>query len=273
MCKIIEKTGFIAIALTLIASTMFAKSEIKTSAELRKEFYEKIPTAQNHSTIDKTIQDLANRLFSSNKIYEANVKDVSITSFVDLHQFNKTTHFGRTIAEGFFDELFVRGFNVSDFRGQETISINKQGEYFLTRDIDLLDKQLDDGHVLVGTYTVFEDKVLINARIMDSSTGKILASARANYITDDCRALDNCKKPRKIQILPVGYKKRDIKKDYASISINKRISPKKQHFIGMKPLNSPTSDMKSSDDSNINIHQEEQIVNTKTQYPLINLIK
>ena len=150
-----------------------------------------IPTAQAHQTIDKTIQDLANRLFSSSKISKEAINDIAITSFVDLHQFDKTTHFGRTLSEGFFDELFIRGFHVSDFRGQGTLSINKEGEYFLTRDVKLLNKDVQSDYVLVGTYTIFENKVLINARIMDNQNGRILASARANYITNDCNVLQS----------------------------------------------------------------------------------
>lgn len=214
-----------------------------------------IPTAKAHQTIDKTIQDLANRLFSSSKISKEAVNDIAITSFVDLHQFDKTTHFGRTLSEGFFDELFIRGFNVSDFRGQGTLSINKEGEYFLTRDVKLLNKDVQSDYVLVGTYTSFENKILINARIMDNQNGRILASARANYITDDCKVLQNCKKPRVINIVSDNYKKNNSRENISAV--DKKEIRLKQHFITKQPM-----------------EQEEVMeVKTKTQFPLVNLIK
>jgi TolB-like protein len=213
-----------------------------------------IPTAQAHQTIDKTIQDLANRLFSSSRISKEAINDIAITSFVDLHQFDKTTHFGRTLSEGFFDELFIRGFNVSDFRGQGTLSINKEGEYFLTRDVKLLNKDVQSDYILVGTYTIFENKILINARIMDNQNGRILASARANYITNDCKVLLNCKKPRIINIVSEEYKKNNSREN-VSVVDNKEMSIK-QHFVKKQPI------------------EEEVIeVKTKTPFPLVNLIK
>ena len=161
---------------------------------------------QTHKTLNKTIVDLADRLFSSSRIRNTNMSDIAITSFVDLDQFNKTTHFGRTISESFFDELFVRGFNVTDFRGQNSLSVNANGEYFITRNVEKLSKNIMNQYVLVGTYSKFEDSISINARIMDNSNGRIVASARSYYHSTDCKILENCieKKPRKLAIVTDG---------------------------------------------------------------------
>jgi len=156
----------------------------------------------NHQ-LDNVITELANKLFVYNKLSGDN-EEIAITSFVDLDKLNKTTHFGRTLSEAFFDELFTRGFNVSDFRAQDTLSINANGEYFLTRDIRLLNKDVTSAYILVGTYSFFEGKVLINARILDNQSGKVLASARSNYLSSDCSLLENCKKPRIIRITTDG---------------------------------------------------------------------
>ena len=161
---------------------------------------------ETHKTLNKTIVDLADRLFSSSRIRNTNMSDIAITSFVDLDKFNKTTHFGRTISESFFDELFVRGFNVTDFRGQNSLSVNANGEYFITRDVEKLNKNIMNQYILVGTYSKFEDSISINARIMDNSNGRIVASARSYYHSTDCKILENCveKKPRKLAIVTDG---------------------------------------------------------------------
>lgn len=194
-----------------------------------------------HAELNKVITELADKLFIYNKL-SGSEEEIAITSFVDLHQFEKTTHFGRTISEAFFDELFTRGFNVSDFRGQETLSINENGEYFLTRDIKLLNKDIVSGYILVGTYSLFEDKVYINVRILDNLSGKVVASARSNYITNDCNVVGNCKKPRVINIVKHGEKPKPkevyAKVDNSSIHhhlVQKKLIQKKILLFKQKP--------------------------------------
>jgi TolB-like protein len=235
------------LAFFMLGSTLLGKDNSTQNSKLLK--------GQPHGILDQAITELADELLMYNKINGIN-EEIAITSFVDLHQLNKTTHFGRTLSEAFFDELFTRGFNVTDFRGQETISVNREGEYFLTRDIKLLDKDVISAYILVGTYSYFENKIQINARIIDNMSGKVLASARSNYMTDDCRVLENCKKPRHIQIVKHDSKKIKIQKDYAKVDNNEM--SKKQFFIRKQEL---------PQDNN------EEIVITKTPYPLVNLIK
>jgi TolB-like protein len=163
--------------------------------------YNKLNTVSRHNSLNETISDLAQRLLNSSRVDQRYLEDIAITSFVDLHKFTKTTKFGRNVSESFFDELFTRGFNVSEFRGQDNLSVNAQGEYFLTRDINLLHKEVKNKYILVGTYSKFEDSILISARIINNTTGRVVASARSYYNTDDCHLLENCPKPRRINII------------------------------------------------------------------------
>ncbi len=157
-------------------------------------------SATTSNSLNTTIEDLAQKLLKSSRIPNIELEDIAITSFVDLHQFQKTTNFGRVISESFFDVLFTRGFNISEFRGQDNLTINANGEYFLTRDIKKLNKDVSNKYVLVGTYSKFEKKILISTRIINNTSGKIVAAARSYYNTNDCTVLNTCKKPRKINI-------------------------------------------------------------------------
>ena len=213
-----------------------------------------IPTAKKHTEIDKAIQDLANRLFSSSRLKKEKVDDIALTSFVNLHNFDTTSHFGRTLSEAFFDEMYIRGFAVSDFRGQETITINDNGEYLLTRNIKKLNKDIQSDHALVGTYSVFEEKVLINVRIVDLMSGKIVASARANYVTVNCRVLNTCAKPRKIMIVSGDSNKHDIKKaKNKTYAMYPAAKPMRQYYVKRE--------------------EKPMIAHTKTKEPLVNLTK
>lgn len=123
---------------------------------------------------------------------------IALTTFVDLHKFDKTTYFGRKISESFFNELHIRGFKVIDLRGTKTIRVNNDGEFYITREINHLDKKkIETSFTLVGTYSSFGNGVMMNARIIDNETGDIIASART--IVDDvpCKVYEGCK-PKKV---------------------------------------------------------------------------
>lgn len=201
---------------TMFTQTLFAYTDTDTEyANIQSERVDQYNTNQKYynsnnynsqGSLNSTIVDLANKLLNSNKIRKIALNDLAITSFVDLHQLNKTTHFGRVLSESMFDELFVRGFDVTDFRGQSTLSVNANGEYYITRDIDRLRDNIENRFILVGTYTKFEQEIMINARILDNMNGRVVASARTYYYTDDCSILENCQptQVRKIKITTDG---------------------------------------------------------------------
>ncbi len=155
----------------------------------------------SNGELDDRIVELADNLLASSKLTKENMGNIAITSFVDLHKLSNTSAFGRTLGETFFNELFIRGFEVADFRGQNALTINTTGEFFITRDAKLINKNIENTYVLVGTYSLIDNKLLINARIMDNITGKVVASAKTYYNTNDCKLLNNCIKPRTIRIV------------------------------------------------------------------------
>jgi TolB-like protein len=157
-------------------------------------------TIDYNNDIDVKINELADSLLASSRINKEQIENIAITAFVNLHNLDETSYFGRTLSEAFFNELFVRGFDVIDFRGKGTLSINNTGEFFITRNIRKISKQIKNKYVLVGTYSVIEKSILINVRIMDNMTGELAATAKTYLTTNDCRLLDNCPKPRVISI-------------------------------------------------------------------------
>jgi len=156
--------------------------------------------------LSSTIVNIAEQLQKSSRLANEPSGTIAITSFVDLNKFSKTTPFGRILAESMFNELFIRGFNVADFRGKEAITITKNGEFYITRDVGKLKDEVPNTYVLVGTYSKIDDKILLNVRIMDNITGKVVASARSIYDSEYCMLKDDVctKKPhikRKIKIV------------------------------------------------------------------------
>ncbi len=163
---------------------------------------EKASTNEVYFTLNDAIISLSNQLSKNNILSIKDTGMLTVTSFVDLQQLNKTSQFGQVIGESLFSELFVRGFNVSDFRGQNSITINANGEFYITRNITMLQEEVPNTYILVGTYTKIDQNTMINARILDNNTGKIVSSARAMYSNDDCSIFGACNNAqRKIKII------------------------------------------------------------------------
>lgn len=150
-------------------------------------------TGTIYQNLNGAIDAIADELFSTISIEKR--PSIILTSFVDLNQLNKTTTFGRLLSESMYNELHIRKFNITDFRGQDAVSVNADGEFHITRDTDKLKDHIESiEFVLVGTYVRFEESsVLLNARIMDSESGKVVSTARIIYKPKDCGLYNICK--------------------------------------------------------------------------------
>ncbi len=106
---------------------------------------------------------------------------VAVTSFVDLHYLEKTTHFGQLISENFMSELYKQGLDVVDFRARKNIVMNSRGQFFITRNVKKVRIKPRSRYVFVGTYSLIDNSILLNARIIDNTNDELVASARAVY--------------------------------------------------------------------------------------------
>jgi TolB-like protein len=158
-------------------------------------------------SLDDTIVRLSDKLKDNSTLDLEKISGtVTVTSFVDLNNLDKTTQFGRLLGESMLSELFSRGFNVSDFRGQGVITIDKDGEFYITRDARKLEAEVPNTYILVGTYTKIGGSTLLNARIIDNTTGKLVASARDIYDEEYCDVAEDACYPetkKKIKIISV----------------------------------------------------------------------
>lgn len=154
-------------------------------------------------TLEATITSLATQMMQNKKLNTS--RTVLITSFVRLDNFKKTSEFGRLVGESLINELSNRGFNVIEFRGQLAVSVNEDGEYFITRNTSKMKENIVNSFVVVGTYSRQYGRILLNARVTDNANGQIISSARATYdhgLRNDCVIFKDCKPPRTIKIIP-----------------------------------------------------------------------
>lgn len=218
MFKSISKVGVTAILTAFVISGCTYKNEITSTTvdgEVLKE-YNKVQTTKQHleiaedkqrnvttqKTLEGTISSLATQMMRNKKM--TTNKPVLITSFVRLDSFKKTSEFGRVVSESMIDELSNRGYNIIEFRGQMAVSVNDKGEYFITRKTNKLKDKVPNTYVVVGTYSRQYGKVMLNARVLDNVTGKIISSSRATYdhgLMNDCMLFKDCRPARTINIV------------------------------------------------------------------------
>ena len=179
--------------------------KVSNDMQVTKEYLKLAEEGQditNQRTLESTITSLATQMMRNKKI-DVN-KPILITSFVRLDEFKKTTEFGRVVSESLINELSNRGFNITEFRGQMAVSINDEGEYFISRKPHELKNKIPNTYVVVGTYSRQPGKIMLNARVIDNITGKVITSARATYVhnvKEDCIIFKDCAPARTINIV------------------------------------------------------------------------
>ena len=218
MFKNIFKVGiFAALAMFLVSGCSYKRISTNNSAndEVGKE-YNKVQVAKQHlevaedmqknvttqNTLESTISSLSTQIMQNRKL-DTN-KPVLITSFVRLDKLKETSEFGRVVGESLINELSNRGFNVIEFRGQMAVSINDQGEYFISRKPHEIKSQIPNTYIVVGTYSRQGGRIILNARVIENMTGKIISSARSTYkhnMVNDCMMFGDCAPARTINIV------------------------------------------------------------------------
>lgn len=102
---------------------------------------------------------------------------IIVTTFVNLNNLNKSSVFGRALAEKLLTELHQTGFTVSEIRkGRDVFLREELGELILTRDARETMGKTHARAVLAGTYVATADSVIVNARLIDLQTPLILSS-------------------------------------------------------------------------------------------------
>ena len=218
MFKNISKVSVLATLVLFFMSGCSYKKIVSSNSqndELTKE-YSKVQTAKQHlevaddmqknvasqNSLESTISSLSTQIVQNKKL-DTN-KPVLITSFVRLDRLKETSEFGRVIGESLINELSNRGFNIIEFRGQMAVSINEQGEYFISRKPHEIKNSTPSTYVVVGTYSRQAGRVILNARVIDNVTGKVISSARSTYehgLVNDCIMFRDCAPTRTVNII------------------------------------------------------------------------
>ncbi len=111
------------------------------------------------------------RSFSGNR-------QLLMTTVVDIDDLYRTCRFGRTLTEALANQLFQHGFGVVEVRKASHLMVKKGGgELILTRDTSLMVGEQRAEAVVVGTYSLTPDSVIVGLRMIDPETEEVLSVA------------------------------------------------------------------------------------------------
>ena len=101
-----------------------------------------------------------------------------MTTMVDIDDFYHTSRFGRTLTDALAARLFRHGFGMVEIRKASHLMVKEgSGELMLTRDPALMvDKQSAEA-VVVGTYSVTPNSVIVSIRMLAPDSQDVLSVA------------------------------------------------------------------------------------------------
>ncbi len=122
--------------------------------------------------------DVADRLISNLKQPINSGDSIVVATFVNINNLNESSTFGRIFAEQIASRLSQRGYKVKEVKfRQDTIFMQEgEGEFLLSRDLQVISKKHNASVIVVGTYGELYDKTYVSARIINPSNGLLVSS-------------------------------------------------------------------------------------------------
>jgi TolB-like protein len=150
--------------------------KLAESIEMAKQFDSKISRMANELVSSLEDSDPESGLLADGMI---------ICIFVELKKLYRTSSFGRYLAEQLMGEFQRKKFIVSEIRKSSTVLIRpKYGEFGLSREPEEINTSVQAGAMLTGTYTITENHILVNAKIIDNRNSTLLSSAKMIFPRD-----------------------------------------------------------------------------------------
>lgn len=119
-----------------------------------------------------------------------------IGTLSDINRFEQSTALGRLIPEQVGTRMAQLGYTIQEVKLRNSINVNNQtgsaGEFLTSRDPKDISSTQQAGAVVTGTYALANTNVMVNMRIVDTQTRKILAAYDYEMpLNSDLRALSS----------------------------------------------------------------------------------
>lgn len=115
---------------------------------------------------------------------------VLVSSLVDVNNVERTSNFGRMLAEQIGSRLAQNGYMVVEVKLRESLYVKeREGEFLLSRRLKDIRTAHNAQGVVVGTYLVTPNDLYISARIVSAQDARIISSCDVKIpLTEDLKA-------------------------------------------------------------------------------------
>jgi TolB-like protein len=121
--------------------------------------------------------NIADTLISNLRVPLDAERTVLAACFVDVNNVQRSSSFGRMLAEHIVSRLSQRGYTVVEMKLREDVYIKEQaGEFLLSRKIREVSKSHNAQAVVVGTYLSAPDALYVAAKIVQGKDARIISS-------------------------------------------------------------------------------------------------
>ena len=163
----------------LSSSTLFSQSQPLASSEAT----DRAPLAEK--PIHYYVTRLAQQLFDTSSNINLN-RAIAVGTILPVQHTsgNKLPLYGAyglQIQESLMTLSTQAGLDVIDFKAMPMIKVGENYDIMLTRELDELDSAVQVDYFLTGTYSEQENSLVVNIRLVDIRSKKILAAA-TDYI-------------------------------------------------------------------------------------------
>ncbi|MDH4321421.1 MAG: FlgO family outer membrane protein [Desulfobulbaceae bacterium] len=122
--------------------------------------------------------DLAVQLKLNSKYTLSSNRRLLLTTVVNIDDFYQTSRFGRTLTDALAGRLFRNGFGIVEIRKASHLMVREgSGELMLTRDTTLMAAEQNIEAVVVGTYSLTPNSVIVSLRMIEPDTRQVLSVA------------------------------------------------------------------------------------------------
>jgi len=158
-----------------------SESNTKSSLMVNTSHYAESPAHNEQALIHQNVTRLANKLFANANNIKLS-QAVAVGTFLPIHLNTKPNlaeqhYIGLQIQESFITLAAQAGLNVIEFKAASAIKITSDADVMLSRDTKDLQRNINAQYFITGTYSEHENKLVVNARIIELPEQKIIAAA------------------------------------------------------------------------------------------------
>ncbi|MBU3003047.1 FlgO family outer membrane protein [Paraglaciecola arctica] len=141
-----------------------------------------VTTLENTDSFNVKVTGLVDKLTSNNS-YNYIDKSTLVTTFVwsDTLTYKDIVHplkkLGHQLSESIKVKLVQKNAQVFEHKSANFVSMDENASYFLSRDIDNLNSNINAHYILAGTFTESNGGTMVYAQVIEFHSGKIVSAA------------------------------------------------------------------------------------------------